>query len=519
MVRKVLLPEPKSMVAAILFLGLLTPFRVATAQASEYVVQAGDTPCEIAESVNQPCAALIEANNLGANPVIYPGQVLLIPGSPVNNSVVEAVGETQVSAVASSSTGAESSAQAVPSSDLLDVYLMAKNQDPTFAAAAFRLDAAGQLVPQAQAARRPQLSASGSYTDATSDRIDITQAGVSVSQSLYNKSTRISVDQANTKASQAELVFQTASETLISRSVRAYFTVLAAQDNLELSKRNQTAIARQLELAQERLDVGLGTKTELFDASARFEKSVADTIESEKLLDDAKQALVVLVGEDIGDILPLPATVVLGAPQPDDAEQWVERALEQNASLKAKSLGIDLSSLEIDRQKAQRLPTVGLQVSGNYSDTPTAGSDSYGRLLLSVNIPFYQGGLVNARVREAADNLNASRSDYDASVREIRRDTRQTFLGVKSRLRRLDALAAAVRAGENALLAKEESLTAGLTTNIAVLDAQRDLFGAQRDYLKERYDYVLQMLELERLSGDLDEDDVRRVNALLRSAN
>jgi outer membrane protein len=162
---------------------------------------------------------------------------------------------------------------------------------------------------------------------------------------------------------------------------------------------------------------------------------------------------------------------------------------------------------------------VGLQVSGNYSDTPTAGSDSYGRLLLSVNIPFYQGGLVNARVREAADNLNASRSDYDASVREIRRDTRQTFLGVKSRLRRLDALAAAVRAGENALLAKEESLTAGLTTNIAVLDAQRDLFGAQRDYLKERYDYVLQMLELERLSGDLDEDDVRRVNALLRSAN
>jgi len=76
-----------------------------------------------------------------------------------------------------------------------------------------------------------------------------------------------------------------------------------------------------------------------------------------------------------------------------------------------------------------------------------------------------------------------------------------------------------VRAGENALLAKEESLTAGLTTNIAVLDAQRDLFGAQRDYLKERYDYVLQMLELERLSGDLNEDDVRRVNALLHATN
>ena len=97
--------------------------------------------------------------------------------------------------------------------------------------------------------------------------------------------------------------------------------------------------------------------------------------------------------------------------------------------------------------------------------------------------------------------------------------TRQTFLGVKSRLRRIEALAEAVRAGENALLAKEESFAAGLTTNIAVLDAQRDLFRAERDYLKERYDYIRQMLELEELSGNLDEEDVRRVNALLTEVN
>ena len=160
-----------------------------------------------------------------------------------------------------------------------------------------------------------------------------------------------------------------------------------------------------------------------------------------------------------------------------------------------------------------------MQLSGNYSDTGAAGSDTYGRVIFSVNVPFYQGGLVDARTREAAENLNASRSDYEASVRQIRRDTRQTFLGIKSRLRRLEALEAAVQAGENALLAKEESFSAGLTTNIAVLDAQRDLFLAQRDYLKERYDYILQMLELERLSGDLNEQDVGRVNALLLSGN
>jgi outer membrane protein len=100
-------------------------------------------------------------------------------------------------------------------------------------------------------------------------------------------------------------------------------------------------------------------------------------------------------------------------------------------------------------------------------------------------------------------------------LRDTKRNMRQAFLGAKSRLQRINALAAAVRASENALLAKEEGFAAGLTTNIAVLDAQRDLFSAQRDYFKERYDYILQVLELERLAGDLDETDMARVNAWL----
>ena len=48
-----------------------------------------------------------------------------------------------------------------------------------------------------------------------------------------------------------------------------------------------------------------------------------------------------------------------------------------------------------------------------------------------------------------------------------------------------------------------------------MLDAQRDLFRAERDHLKARYDYVLQVLLLEQLSGQLNEEDVSRVNRWL----
>ena len=86
---------------------------------------------------------------------------------------------------------------------------------------------------------------------------------------------------------------------------------------------------------------------------------------------------------------------------------------------------------------------------------------------------------------------------------------------MNSHLQRVNALAESVRAGENALKAKEEGFSAGLTTNIDVLDAQRDVFAAKRNYLKARYDYILQVLALEQLAGRLDRADLDRFNQWL----
>ena len=72
-----------------------------------------------------------------------------------------------------------------------------------------------------------------------------------------------------------------------------------------------------------------------------------------------------------------------------------------------------------------------------------------------------------------------------------------------------------MRASESALQAKVEGFAAGLNTNIEVLDGQRELNRVERDYLKEGYDYVLEVLRLEALVGNLTDDDVRRVNAWL----
>jgi outer membrane protein len=402
-----------------------------------------------------------------------------------------------------------------PGVDLLAVYQLARSGDPVIAAEAFSRDAAQEFIPQAKAALRPQISAATGYTLSSKDLYnEAASASVSLSQSLYNRASRLTVDQARQLADRAQIDYAIAAESLIQRVAASYFAVLATQDNLELSERNQRAIGRQLELAEERLEVGLGTRTDLYDARARFENAVAEGIEARRLLDDARQALVALVGDDPGHLRSLSAAAPLAKPNPDNAEIWVARALNENRGLATLQQAADLAALEIDLQKAERFPTVGLGLSAAYTDSAVSdGTDT--TLTFSLSLPFYQGGLVNARIRKAAFELNAARASYESARRNIQRQTRQAFLGVNSQLRRVQALAEAVRAGESALQAKEEGFAAGLTTNIEVLDAQRDLFRAERDYLKARYDYVLQVLLLEQLAGQLDESDVARINRWL----
>lgn len=504
---------------------------------NQYTVQPGDTACEIAERFEVRCADLMALNSLDKNDVIYPGQSLKITSEPAVESDTEE-SQTLAATVATdasdttdsetlsqtdSDTATDSTTTIIVSSsdsatsgiDLLAIYHLARSSDPEFAAQIHRRKAGQEAIPQAQAAFRPQLSASSSYTLSSKDSSNqAASATVSLTQSIYDRSSRLVIKQARLQTNAADINYQIAAESLIQRVASSYFAVLSAQDNLELSERNQRAIRRQLELAEERLDVGLGTRTDLYDARARYENAVAEGIDTQRVLDDMRQVLIALVGKDPGTLLSLSPAMTLSGPQPDDAEQWINGALSDNQSLKALSLDASVAETEIDRQQALRRLTVGLNLSAEYSDSASADGTN-ASVTLSFKLPFYQGGLINARIREAASNHNAARARYELARREIQRKTRQAFLSINSQLRRISALAEAVIAGESALQAKEEGFAVGLTTNIEVLDAQRDLFQAERDHLKARYDYVLQVLLLEQLSGQLNEEDVSRVNRWL----
>lgn len=418
--------------------------------------------------------------------------------------------------------------------DLWTVYEMALSQDPTFQAEERTLEAERQQIPIARAPLLPRLGASASRTRQRdelsapdtpfviqgSETFDSDEYSIQLTQPLFDWQKYTGYQQAQAQTQVAEYQFSVATQDLLLRVSRRYFAVLAAQDNLGVAVAERKAVARQLELADERLQVGLGTTTDLFDAQARFSLAEATEISAQNLLHDANQALIEVVGEFSEALAPLKAQSPLEPPDPNDVETWIGMALENNLEYLISRQQVKVAESELKRQRAGHYPWVDFIVQHNNVDASGSisgpGSERTSTdALIQLNVPILEGGAVVARAREAGLRLQAAHKREEAARRAVERNIRDSFLGVTSSIRQVQALDRAVTASESSLEAKNEGFAAGLDTNLDVLDAQRDLFRAKRDYLRARYDYILNWLRLKQVQGALDEEDLRQVNGWL----
>ena len=285
---------------------------------------------------------------------------------------------------------------------------------------------------------------------------------------------------------------------------------------------NKDAIARQLEEAETRFEVGLIAITDVEEAQARFDLANADVIQAENALDNAREALREVAGEYYGSISSLIDEVPLIVPEPDDIDAWTTIALEQNLQLRAAHEATLVARDEIRRVEAGHLPTLDLVGSHTRSDNRGSGGAGFGveswtsAIGVQLNLPIYQGGTVLSQTRESRHLYEQSVADLETVRRSTQRQAHDAFLGVKSGISRVRALKQALASTESALAAVQAGFDVGTRTSVDVLDAQSDLFEARRNYASARYAYILDILSLKQAAGTLSEDDLVQVNGWLQ---
>ncbi len=417
---------------------------------------------------------------------------------------------------------------------LTDIYESALQNDPVLRAARANFNADHENKSIARGALLPQISVSGDYTQSElndSSPIvgmgglidsDTTSFNISLNQAIFDMPSWYSFQSGKALSESARAQFSADQQSLIIRVSEAYFNVLRAYDNMQTRMAEERAIQRQLEQTRERFEVGLLPVTDVHEAQAVFDDAVVNSLEARGALNIAFEGLEVLTGENHQVLAGLTETFVATNPEPLSNQEWVDFAIGNNFQLKVAELGKDAAYNSAKAAAAVRLPKVSGRVSYFDSDSdgtrytsPFESQQDGHSFVVSVSMPIWMGGSVDAQRRQAKQRSIASDEGYTATKRNTVQAARSLHQLVLTNTARVKARKQSITSADSALQATQAGYEVGTRNIVDVLVAQRTVYQARRSYANARYDYILSMMGLKEVAGQLSPDDVFQLNAWL----
>ena len=430
--------------------------------------------------------------------------------------------------------------------DLMQTYELARAGDPQLSAAESTRAATREGAVQARAAMLPQIGGTASLTKSRSDSTgtqvfgsqlfpsDNTQdttvrnLGVGVDQMIYDRANFTRLDSQRALSRASDFTLEAAGDSLITRTSAAYFNVLIAIETLDAAQAQETALKKQFDFADKRLEVGLAPITDVHEARAQYDSARANTIVTRNALEDAYQALAEITGQPVRDLKGLPDDFKPALPNEQDADAWVATAIASNPNLQAAEQQVVSAEADIGTARAGHWPT--LYFNGNYSDRKSDG-DSTNNLTatttefenegrgpsvgVTLRVPIFSGGATQSRVRQSLATRDVRADQLEQQKRAVVRSTRNAYQSLLAGISEVEARRLALFSAKAAYDASQVGLEVGTRTVLDVLNNQQTLFNAQREYARAKYNFLQSRLNLEQSAGTLDGSDVQDVNRLL----
>jgi outer membrane protein len=415
--------------------------------------------------------------------------------------------------------------------NLLETYELALQNNPVLKQAQANQSAIGESKDQSIARFLPNISATGAsnrvvQTNSKSSIAAFFPArqeywnntiSVNLTQPIFHWDYWVQLSQSDNKIAQAEATYQAELQNLMVKTTQAYFNVLSAQDNLEFTIAEKQAISRQLEQAKQRFEVGLIAITDVNEAQAGFDQARANEIEAANNLDNQKEALREIIGENDALLSVLGNDLPLSRPNPNDIKVWSDAAEANNFNIISAFNQAEVSRKSIALQRSGHLPRLDLVASyGQNDNTSVFGfRGDIQSVGVQFNVPLFEGGAVNSRTRQATHEYEAAKEKLNETKRSVKRQVKDAYRGVVSTISRVEALKATVISAESASEATEAGFEVGTRTMVDILNEQRNLFRAKRDFSRTRYDYLINSIKLKQASSNLTQDDLEQINRLL----
>lgn len=397
---------------------------------------------------------------------------------------------------------------------------IAYDHAPDLQAALLEAKSSAENVALANAGKRPTIGASvgGTYSWSAGQASPANPsgaftgsqtytAGLSYNQTVFdNFQTEAQIEQARAAAEAAEHQIRNTEQNVLLSVVDAYMSVLSGRQLVALRRENVDFFQAQLQSAQDRLDVGEGTRIDVAQAQARLAQGEAAFRAAQSSLEISQATFQRYVGvapqnldssHNYSRLIPNSLQAAIA-----EAEAGHPAILLAKASIRAAQAGSDAAQAGFG-------PTATVTGDVGTAYNSTAGSQGLsGSLGFRITVPLYAGGALGANVRKA--NIEQIRSEVTAmsSYDQIREAVISAWAGMQSADAQIAAANAAVSAGTTVLEGVIQERDLGTRTTLDVLNSQAELVTARESLINASSNKVMATFSLLSAMGHLTATDL-----------
>jgi outer membrane protein len=292
-------------------------------------------------------------------------------------------------------------------------------------------------------------------------------------------------------------------QTVLLDAVTAYVNVVRDTAIVRLRENDVTVLTEQLKATKDRFDVGEVTRTDVAQAEARRSEALSTLAAAQANLKTSVAAYEQVIGHPPGNLETPPAIRHL---LPSTLDESMTLGDGENPLILAAVYQEEASLYAVQQIMGELLTQVTLQAqyANRFDQSKFLRELETTTVTGRVNVPFYQGGGVSARVRQAKETTNQLKKEVEDSRLRVHADVIANWGILQSSGPAIASAQAAVDANKIALTGVREEEKVGQRTTLDVLDAQRELLNSQIGLVTALRDRIVAEYSLYSAVGRMD---------------
>lgn len=291
---------------------------------------------------------------------------------------------------------------------------------------------------------------------------------------------------------------------LVGEVVAQYLRERGYAEQRDIARQMQAATQEMYDLSRRMFEAGQRSELDMRSAEAQVQAARADVARLARLLAQAENALVLLVGQSLPANLPPPQPLATQAMVAELAPGIPSEVLLRRPDVLAAEHALRAANANIGAARAAFFPTISLTGFAGFASTALASLFSGGlawTFTPQVSVPLFTGGRNTANLDVAKVRKRIEVARYERAIQVAFREVADALAARATFEEQLAAQQARVDAEQVRFDLSNQRYRAGVESYLSVLQATQDLYSAQQQLIEIRIQRLTNLADLYRALG------------------